>query len=363
MKNKKIYTGILVLFLLFSCDKHKAVDWSLVKNEIVIVNNLPDEYQNPQPLPLNSMAWEDGLFVTRDGLDLYCIYIPADLISFVNDGAKQKKAHLYMRGNPLDMDIKSNPDHTKNWIHGDIYHSKRLSVNDEFTSWEAVNIAIPVFNEGAPQGIALPDHNFDFFVYMKQKESAPYDNNLWYQKNVGRELETSGKLFPPQINSDYNEDNPHIERLSEDTLILFFEREDHPKNLSPFNIWYSMSYNNGASWQEAENLTSINTFGDVFSEHIQPHLYFDAQIKNWYLYFTTNNFNGDGKLAIYRSLKGNNWNDWQEPELVLSSGNALGIGEPSVSDHGDLYFVVVIENPDGSTYDKYDCDAWMIKKK
>lgn len=358
-----IYTLIVFIIQLCSCKKDKIVDWTDVKNEIAIVNNLPNEYENPQSLPLNSLAWEDGTFITRDGLDLYCIYLPADLISFDNNGANQNKANLYVRGNPLNMDIETNPEGTKNWIHGDIYHSTRISLNDEFTSWEPVNIAIPVFNEGAPQGINLPNNKFDFFVYMKQNESNPYDNNLWYQKNVDRNLTATGKIFPTQINSEYNEDNPHIERLSNKTLILFFERENHPQNLSKFNIWYSISFDNGLTWREAENVETINNFGDKDAEHIQPHIYFDTLINNWYLYFTTDYYNGDNKLAIYRSLKGHDWDDWQQPELVLSSGSAVGIGEPTLSKNGDLYFVVVSENPNGTKYDKYDCDAWFMKKK
>ncbi len=79
------------------------------------------------------------------------------------------------------------------------------------------------------------------------------------------------------------------------------------------------------------------------------------------MYFTT--IAPDGKLGIYRSLKGDSWDDWQPPELVLSSENAIGIGEPTLSSNGDLYFVVVIENPNGTKYDKYDCDVWVVHKK
>jgi len=196
---------------------------------------------------------------------------------------------------------------------------------------------------------------------MKQNEFEPYDNNLWYQKSVNRSLESSGIKFPSQINSEYNEDNPHIERLSNDTLILFFERENHPQNISDFNIWYSMSSDNGNSWTEAQNVSSINNFGNSNSEHIQPHLHFETSLNNWYLFFTTTY--SDGKLAIYRSLKGTNWNDWQTPKLVLSSGNSIGIGEPTLTQNGDLYFVTVIENPNGTKYNRYDCDAWYIKRK
>ncbi len=354
-------TFIFAVALLSSCKKNQEINWSGVKANISIYNNIPSEFENPEPLMLNSIAWEDGVFITRDGLDLYCIYIPADLISFATSGANQKKANLYVRGNPLDMDITTNPNNTKNWIHGDIYHSERSSLTDNFTIWEPVNIAIPVFNEGAPQGITLVNNDFNFFVYMKQNETDPFDNNIWFQKNVSRNLNSNGTIFPPEINSIYNEDNPHIERLSNGSLIIFFERENHPQNLSPFNIWYSISTNNGATWVEAKNLLSINTFGDVYSEHIQPHLYFDSIINNWYLYFTTTA--PDGKPGIYRSLKGNSWDDWHIPELVLSSGNTIGIGEPTLSDNGDLYFVAVIENPNGTKYNKYDCDAWVIYKK
>ncbi len=75
-------------FLFSSYKKNKNVDWSDAKNEISVINHLSGEYETPHSLPLNSLAWEDGAFITRDGLDLYCIYIPTDLISFANKSNK-----------------------------------------------------------------------------------------------------------------------------------------------------------------------------------------------------------------------------------------------------------------------------------
>lgn len=350
------------LFLIQSCQKNKIVSWDDIKSSTQIDIHLTSEYENPHMLPISGEAWEDGVFITRDGLDMYCIYLPADLIAFASNGAKQKNSGKYLRGDVLEMDIVTNPDGRDNWIHGDIYHSTRASLTDEFINWEAVNIAIPVFNEGAPQGqINSGNSDFDLFVYMKQNESDPYDNNIHLQMNVSRSLESSGTLLSSNINSEYNEDNPHIERLSPDSLILFFERENHPDNISDFDIWYSISSDNGLTWTNPINLNSINNYGSTNYEHIQPHLYFDISINNWYLYFTTTYTNNN--LAIFRAEKGNSWSDWNTPEVVISSGNAIGIGEPTLTEGGDLYFVVVYEHPDGTKYNKFDCDPWMIKKK
>ncbi len=157
-----------------------------------------------------------------------------------------------------------------------------------------------------------------------------------------------------------HEDNPHIERVENDRLVLFFERNLHPENISLKDIWYSTSEDNTKTWSEPVNLAVINQYGSAEYEHIQPHLYFDHSINNWYLYFATQHT--DGKLDIFRSSRGKSWADWGTPELVISAGNTLGVGEPTLTANGDLYFVVVYQREgDEDTYDGFDADPWYVK--
>ena len=73
----------------------------------------------------------------------------------------------------------------------------------------------------------------------------------------------------------------------------------------------------------------------------------------------------DGKLAIYRAQQQTpgDWDSWKTREQVLSAGNSAGVGEPTVTEQGDLSFVVIYENRAGTEFDRYDADPWFMIKK
>lgn len=359
-----IGAGSLLAFASSSCSQEPSgprvpLDRTEVRSGVRVVNEKPGEFGAPMILPVANDAWEDGLFVTRDGLDLYCIYSPADVMSFIVAGADQKKSASFLRGPTQSMDMKTSPIGSEAWIHADIYRSTRSTRSGSFTKWQAVNMADPIVNEGAPQGVSRSGSNFDYFVYMRNRDSEPWDDNIWIQTSVGRALAAKGRQLPDNVNSTTNEDNPHIEILDDGSLILFFERVGHPGNLSERDIWYCQSTDKGKTWTDPKNLEGINRFRGTGNEHVQPHLYRSS--KGWQLYFSCKH--SDGKLAIFRCNKGGGWDDWSEPELVLSAGNTLGVGEPTLTDSGDLYFVVVTQHPNGNKFDRFDSDPWMMPRK
>jgi len=46
----------------------------------------------------------------------------------------------------------------------------------------------------------------------------------------------------------------------------------------------------------------------------------------------------------------------------LTAGNTAEIGEPTLTEGGgDLCFVAVLENPDGTDFDRFDAAPWMAK--
>ena len=49
------------------------------------------------------------------------------------------------------------------------------------------------------------------------------------------------------INTNYIEDNPHIERIDASTLVLFFDSEDRPGGAGSHDIWYAESTDNGTT--------------------------------------------------------------------------------------------------------------------
>jgi len=361
----KIYYLLAVVSVL-SCSKNNdspvesiPQNWVEVKNNAEIENHLPDEFGEAEMLPLSTMGTEDGLFVTRDGLDLYCIYLPCDYLSFQMAGFPQTEAENYLRGPLMSMDLYTTPDGYDVWIHADIYHANRISTDEAFSTWKAVSMADPIVSEGAPQGVGESAGTFDYFVYQHQRNTEPWDDNIWLQTNVDRNLASQGVELPAIINTQGDEDDPHIEKIG-DTLLLFYERLNYEGNYSPRDIWYTTSADEGITWSNPINVAQINQFFSVSVEHYHPHLFFEQQTNTWFLYFTT--MHTDEKLAIYRCAKGENWVDWSEPELVLSAGNTVGIGEPTLTSEGDLYFVVYYENPNGTAFDKYDGDPWMIKR-
>ncbi len=89
-------------------------------------------------------------------------------------------------GPQYEMDMTSNPAGFDNWIHADIYRSHRSGTGAPFTKREAVNLAVPVYSEGAPQGIFHKNGSFDYFVYMHTRTKDPWDDNIRLQNNVDR---------------------------------------------------------------------------------------------------------------------------------------------------------------------------------
>ncbi|MEW6526295.1 MAG: hypothetical protein AB1444_06460 [Spirochaetota bacterium] len=355
---------------------NKNLDWEQVKKDARVTVHV-DEFVTPYMVPVSSLAWEDGIYITRDGMDLYCIYCPADVMSFNLAGSPQEDALLYLRGPFLSMDMHANQIGYEWWIHGDIYRSHRNSLSEDFTQWQAVAMHDPIFNEGAPQGI-INNNGFSYFVYIHNRISDPYDDNIWMQKDVSRNLNSSGMELPDSINSEYAEDNPHVELIDANQLLLLFERAGHPDNVSQRDIWFSVGTDDGTNWSNPVNFYCINTFGSIDYEHIQPHLYYNQSQSCWYLYFVTQHTNG--RLAIFRSKKIKNpsnlndysdWNNntnpyWEVPKPVISTGDnpyIIGVGEPTLTQEGNLYFVVIYENPDGSEYNRYDADPWCAIKK
>ena len=67
----------------------------------------------------------------------------------------------------------------------------------------------------------------------------------------------------------------------------------------------------------------------------------------------------------------NNWNDWSSPKLVIApdkikgeQGQIIGIGEPSLTEKGDLSFVVIYgDTRSDDKTDVFDCDPWFLPVK
>jgi len=332
--------------------------WIQLKENAVVVNELPSEFNTPYMQKLSTMGWEDGIHISRDGLVLYCVYVPGDMLSFSLAGLDPDQFGPYLRGPLYGMDLISNPAGRTSWIHGDILYSHRNSVSERFSSWTNSGVSKSVFSEGAPFSYRKSGSVYEKFVYNSNNKAPTYDLDIWSVDNTGLNPSGSGAPLANFPHSDYTEDNPDMENVGSNTVVLMFDSNDYPGGLGSHDIYYSISNDNGANWSAVNNLSTVNT---ALQEH-QPHLYKNSE-GDYFLYFSATNT--DGKLAVFRVKQQNpgDWNSWGSRQLVVSAGNTAGVGEPTLTDNGDLSFVVVYENRDGGNYDRYDADPWFMPKR
>jgi hypothetical protein len=347
--------------------------WTSVKDSTAPTIVLTSEFGTPYKQSLSTMGWEDGIHMSRDGLDLYCIYIPGDVLSWTLNSSNPTAFTPYQRGPLLGMDLITSPVGASSWAHGDIMYAHRNSLTDNFITWTQTGISRTVYSEGAPYPFEKSSSSFGMFLFTSNEKPVAYypsfnpatdtfDTDIWCINSTTLNPSASDTRQPLSgfPRTTYTEDNPCAERYDANTIIMMFDSENYNGITSNgLDVWYSISTNNGASWSIPANVSSINT---ALQEN-QPHLYKNAS-NEWFLYYSATN-TADGKLAIYRAKQktANNWNNWDTPQLVISAGNTAGIGEPTLTSNGDISFVVVYDKGSSNTYDRYDADPWFVPKK
>ncbi len=365
----RVITGLLLIFVSVAslrCKENDAqpaapapLGWDVAKAEQLPINQLSAEFNIPEPQGNRSLAWEDGTYISRDGLSMYSFYVQYDALKWTFDGAVFENWPLYKRGPSIGQDFSNPvPGFTFEWLHADVAMSHRSSTSAAFPAWNLSNLRNQHYNLGAPQGVIDPLDSTKFELFVHTSDN-PNKGKIRLLRNVSRDLAAPGTLLPANVNEvAYHIDNPHIERLSATSLILFFDSEDKP-GTGDRDMWFTTSGDDGTTWTNAANVSSANITG----YDAQPHLFHDGTI--WWLYYSQAN-PADGKAAIYRARQGTpgNWNSWTSKELVISAGTSAGLGEPSLTTNGDIAFCVVVENKVNPTqYDKFDNDTWMMKKK
>jgi len=340
--------------------------WTSAKAAQAPSNSLPAEYKSPAAQPLANLAWEDGIYISRDGLNLYATYIPMDLLKAVLDAQTPDKFYLYRRGPTLAGQVFPTTIAPPNpWLHSDIAIAQRASTGVPFSGWCLSNMRIATgYDFGAAQGeLNSGGSGYDVFVYTRDDAGSggPKIGALF---GVGVNPSPTAFVLPVPLNtSGFEWDNPHVENVG-GTLVLFFDSRNLQGVANGKNVFYATSADNGATWTTPAQATTVNdiTVTGLGGPAQQPHLYNDGSA--WWLYFTAAN-PADSKLAIYRAQQGTpgNWNSWGAPQLVVSAGTTAGVGEPSLTSKGDLSFVVVTQNPSGTAVDTYDADPWFMEHK
>lgn len=128
--------------------------WDSIKNAAmpVVDPTFQNEYDAPYRQPLADYGWEDGLQISPDGLNLYALYSPMDLLS--RTSFVIRLARLFAKGLPICLLSGPMPTHT-GWtlrpIRSDaIVFSISISCmpieipeNESFTNWQLSGIARP----------------------------------------------------------------------------------------------------------------------------------------------------------------------------------------------------------------------------
>jgi hypothetical protein len=354
-----IHRILLCMALLAFNTIYAQPNWPAIKsNASFIVADT--SYGTPYIQPINVGGWEDGLYITRDGKHLYSTYFPIDLFSWYGDFILNPACFNfdpYYRPPLLGIDTVTNPYACPNYIQSDIVIASRPDTSQPFAAWQSSNLGMPMTMEGGSQGVLKNADTFDLFVFTRDLGDAQH-TDIQFMKNVPINPSLSSAV--PIVSSTGQEDNPHIERLNDSSLILFFDRDRY--------MYYSKSIDNGVSWQSPVLITSV--LNDQAPYDVQPHLWNDGT--DWWVYFCADNLN-NGQRGIYKSRQQipNDWDSWAPKELVIEgssitggSGIIAGVGEPTLTQWGDLSFVVIYGDVNSAdTTDVFDCDPWFLPKK
>ncbi len=342
-------------------------DWEAIKANAMPEVALPDEYGTPYIQGNNTLGWEDGLFMSRDGLHLYAFYVPLDLFKYiefiaVNPGCREvEEIQPFFRGPQMTMDFKTNPWGCPIVIHSDIAWSTRSSVTGVFGPWQIANVSNPASYDGGFHSIDNQDGTIDI-VYSRSMGNS--QNDLFWARGVKHNPPFGVDIpMPAPINTMGQEANPQLERLDANTLLLIYD--NHGQDDPVTRIKYSMSHDNGLTWDLPRYFKKPINSG---SHDMHGHYWRDGD--DQWLYFVSDRL---GLMSIFRSkhLSRDEFENWGVPELVIApgvitdnSGFIAGVGEPSLTANGDISFVVAYcAHEDNHPYDRCDVDPWFLPRK
>lgn len=336
-------------------------EWDSIKAAAaprVVSSSFFATHGSPRRLPLATSGWEDGLQVSPDGLDLYALYLPADFLSWsMFIGANPGMGICDLLGTTrfrrpdaptFGSDQTTNPFGCSSILNVDILRAHRASRTDSFANWTLSGFSRPFLAEGGP--FVLP-------VEGKSDSQSHVlftgDGDIWMVRGSTRNLDGIDRAsrLPSPINpvaKEFVADNPALVRLGGDSLLLVYERYTDG-NQRTFMV--ARSPDGGSSWSAPTPMTSITrSLGHI--EHPMPVR--DSE-GNWWLWFTV-----DYDIVRAKALVNGQWDSWSAPEKVIEKGNTAGLGEPSLSQDGNLYFSVVLTRSGTDSTDRFDIDPWVL---
>jgi len=356
--------GLLAIYGIANAQISPVSVWDSIKSNTMptVEPTFASEFGIPYKQPLADYGWEDGLQISPDGLNLYALYSPMDLLSWYVYFSTNLTLPIcslvgnmsYMRtyAQPYGMDFVTNPFGCDSFANIDILYSHRNSLTDSFASWQLSGVARAGAIEGSPAPLfsQTNPNNLDLFMFTG-------NNDIWKIKNTTKNpsgINTALRLPSPinPVTDEFNADNAFLEWINTDTIILIYEKYTDPAFR---DFMFTLSTDTGNTWNIPQTITTItNSLGHI--EH--PCLHKDNS-NQWWLYFSIDN----SYIARAKQLIVGNWDSWDTPEMIISKGNALAVGEPTVTKNGDISFVVAYQNNviNDST-DIYDLDPWFLPK-
>jgi len=346
-------------------------NWPAIKNSQAPELLLPQEYATPAPLSLSNAGWEDGQYLTRDGLTAYCFYSPMDLLAFAflapPTGPDPCRISPYRRGPELGVSLEEVPPMLEGlcteFINSNLLMSHRSSLDEAFPPWTPTQIAIPAAFEGAPCAVQQESQPgmLDFFVFTHLQPDSTLNPNttsdIYLLTHTSLDLQGEMKALPPPVNTDSTEeDNPHLERIGPGQLVLMFTSTNRPGGRGAEDIWVSESQDNGLSWSVPRQV-NFNTpqFEDM------PHLWADST-GNYWLYYMD-----EARRIVRRPQQApGDWLNWGAAQPVLGPGSGAAVGEPTLTRWGDILFGFVYDAGTGwgtDSTDRFDDDTWILPRR
>ena len=266
-------------------------------------SNNEDDENTSQYQKINTKGWVDSPWISRDGNKLYFMYSRYNFFPAI------------LRGESPFLEGPNRQGHHNNdinpWNDSDIYVATRQSDG----SWsEPLNLG-----SNDDKGdcchilVSSPDR-----LYLTNPSPDGTNMDIGYKELAG-DIWGGFVNLGSNINSDFNEDNPHI--LADQQGIYFTRWNAADKR----DIWFS--WKDGGVWQEAVMLPfPINTTDNKEDQFFISEV--GDNIRDVY-------FNRDDK--IFHSLYTVSTDTFSTPEEVIFGLDF--VGEASLSDSGDkLYF-------------------------
>lgn len=362
---KLTFLFLCFVFVTITKAQDPQIVWDSIKGITmpIVLPTFQSQYGTPYKQSLADYGWEDGVQISPDGLNLYSLYSPMDIISWQTFFISNPSAPIcYTLGNmsfvrsyanTYGIDLVTNPFGCDSFPNIDILYAHRNTVTDSFLTWQLSGIARPTFAEGGPAPLFSETDSslVDLFCFTG-------NGDIWMIRNTTANPTgiNSAIRLPAPINPDsteFNADNAFLERINGDSIVLIYEKYTNP-NLRVFML--TLSTDTGTTWSIPQSITTINnSLGHI--EH--PCLYKDS-LNQWWLYFSIDYT----YIAKAKQTIAGNWDSWGTPENIIYKGNALSIGEPTVTKNGDISFsLAYINTVINDTADVYDLDPWFLPHK